>query len=188
MLKKIKDSARGALTPSFGHCHAISKEEEGSTLALPTLKKYLDQAENQSIKQRFTWRRKTKLNLLWSSSLLRGRYREQCPVTCYLVPSKRICSPKVPWPALAKHTRAASILSWKTACCFICSFKQTQLFTSSSSDCKCFQLLKIPSLIFQALLWNQKETVMSKLLPLQHSSLCATITVAFGWMVQFSSS
>lgn len=63
MLKKSNnphspDCASGALTPSFGHLYAISKQEEGSTLPEPTLRNYLDQAENQSIKQSFTLGRK----------------------------------------------------------------------------------------------------------------------------------
>jgi len=75
MLKKSNnphspDSASGTLTPSFGHHHATSKQEKGSTLAEPTLQKYLDQRENQSIKQSFTLRRKPKPHSHWSLPLL----------------------------------------------------------------------------------------------------------------------
>lgn len=57
------DFASGTLTPSFGHGYAINEQEQGCTLAEATVRKYLNQAENQSIKQNFTPRRKPKLTL-----------------------------------------------------------------------------------------------------------------------------
>lgn len=57
-------SARGTLTPSFGHLHAVSKQEEGCALAEPTLEKYLGQAENQSIMQSFILGKNKQTNLI----------------------------------------------------------------------------------------------------------------------------
>lgn len=65
MLKKSNnlhspDFASGTLTPSFGHNYAINKQEQGCTLAEPTVRKLAE----------FYPRKKTKMYFLWSSPLL----------------------------------------------------------------------------------------------------------------------
>lgn len=138
MLKKsstphFPDSASGTLTPSFGHCYAVSKQEEGSTSPVPTLRKYLDQAEKKNIKQSFILGRSQKFTF----------FRLHC---CDLVQRGVPCSPPLTLDSqyiqllskgalanTARYKGAALILPLKMACCLVIFF-QTHLFTSSSSD------------------------------------------------------
>lgn len=137
MLKKSNNLhspnfASGTLTPSFGHGCAINKQEQGCTLAEPTLRKYLDQAENQSIKQNFILGRKQKLTFF-------GLHH-----WCEVVQGGMSYSPLLTLDSHYTHLLSKGALAntnksnWSyidTALkitCLVHFFKQVQLFTSSS--------------------------------------------------------
>lgn len=95
------DFASGTLTPSFGHGYAINKQEQSCTLAEPTVRKYLNQAENESIKQNFTLGRKPKLTFFGF---------HHC---CEVVQGGVLCSPVLTLDSHYIHLLSKGVLAYK---------------------------------------------------------------------------
>lgn len=150
--------ASGTLTPSFGHGYAINKQEQCYTLAEPTVRKYLNQADNQSIKGEFYPRKKTKTYFLW---------HHHC---CEVVQGGVLCSPLLTLDSHYIHLLSTGALSNKNKSNWSYIGTTLKMFgslfkTGSTFYLLLFLIIKNPFFDFSRLILKPEEDSKEQVIP-----------------------